>query len=236
MNSSDYQVSKIDKRLARTLIKTHHYSKAWSSSKYTIGLLKNDFVVGVACYGSPVGRMVSDSISPLIKQNEILELKRLWIADSEGKNVESWFLGQTFKWLKLNDKTIKVLVSYSDPDHGHLGIIYQATNWLYQGDQMNTSKSFFYKIKGNLLHPRTVFNKYGTNEESELRKIDPELQLVQTMYKHRYLYILAQKRERKRIVDSLKHPILPYPKSLDHSKMVGVNSLIQNEKSKKFFE
>ena len=35
--------------------------------------------------------------------------------------------------LRDNDKNIKVLLSYADNGQGHVGGIYKATNWIYQG-------------------------------------------------------------------------------------------------------
>jgi hypothetical protein len=45
----------------------------------------------------------------------------------------------------------------------------------------------------------------------KLIKIDPEYKKIETLRKHRYLYIL-DKRSKHRILEGLKHPLLPYPK------------------------
>ena len=63
----------------------------------------------------------------------ILELTRLYVDDGYGSNIESCALGKTFQWLRENDKNIKVLLSYADNGQGHVGGIYKATNWIYQG-------------------------------------------------------------------------------------------------------
>ena len=84
--------------------------------------------MGVAVYGFPVGRQVVKSISPILENENVLELTRLWVAESEGKNTESYFLGRTFSWLKNNAPNVWILISYSDPMVEHVGIIYQATN------------------------------------------------------------------------------------------------------------
>ena len=86
-------------------------------------------MVGVATYGYPVGRLAAQSISEDLENNQVLELTRLFIFDGYGKNIESYFIGQTIKWLQSNTD-IKALISYADPKVGHKGGIYQATNWL----------------------------------------------------------------------------------------------------------
>jgi len=140
------------------------------------------------------------------------KLTRLWISDSEGKNAESWFLGQTFKWLKEYAPKIKVLMSYTDPTFGHIGTIYQASNWLYQGSDIRTADYFMYKINEECYHPRSVFSKYDTNDWATLQKLIPDIEMVSMEKKHRYLYILANKREKKKILQTLKHPLKPYTK------------------------
>lgn len=208
----DYIVKSINKKIAKQLIVANHYSGSWTACKHAIGMYKEKSIVGVAVYGTPIGRHASISISPLIKEGQVLELTRLWVNDTEGKNTESWFLGQTFRWLKQNDKDTKVLLSYSDPNAGHVGIIYQATNWIYQG--RNTDDRW-YLINGELLHPRTVYSRFGTRALDELKNMDvvKNVEIVEVERKYRYLYILTGKKERKKIIDSLYRPPLPYDKT-----------------------
>jgi len=210
-----YTVKLIDKKIAKELVIKNHYSHKWTSCRYAIGLIYDKEVVGVAVYGFPIGRRVIKSISYLLSNDDVLELTRLWLRDEEPRNTESWFLGQTFKWLRRNT-TILVLISYSDPMAGHVGIIYQATNWLYQGNNMMLVKGYLHRVNGEWLHPRTCVAKYGTIKRDKLLEIDTDYTRKPLKKKHRYIMIL-RKRDRKVILDNLKHPILSYPKSLANS-------------------
>tara|TARA_R100000458_G_C8218759_1_gene203800 strand:- start:279 stop:941 length:663 start_codon:yes stop_codon:yes gene_type:complete len=208
----DYQISLVDKAIARELIVANHYSHKWSSCRYALGLFLGDELHGVAIYGFPVGRQVVKSISPQLENQDVLELTRLWLKDEAPKNSESFFIGQTFKWLKENTNT-KVLISYADPMADHLGVIYQATNWLYQGNNTMLVKGYLHRLNGEWMHPRSVVAKYGTVKASKLLEIDPEYERKELKKKHRYIYILTDKREKKKILATLKHPVLPYPKN-----------------------
>tara|TARA_B100000287_G_scaffold435372_1_gene503347 strand:- start:1582 stop:2388 length:807 start_codon:yes stop_codon:yes gene_type:complete len=210
-DKSDYVIKPIDKKIAKELIIENHYSHAWTSCRYALGLFYDDNIVGVAVYGFPVGRQVVKSISPILENGNVLELTRLWVAESEGKNTESFFLGKTFSWLKENDKDIWILISYSDPMVDHVGIIYQATNWLYQGNNVKKGKSWMYKINNQWYHPRTVISNWGSTKDAIIAEVDENFEKVVMPKKHRYLYVL-NKRERKNILKSLKHPIVPYVK------------------------
>lgn len=194
--------------MAKELVVKNHYSHKWTSCRYAIGLFDDEELIGVAVYGFPVGRQTVKSIAPILGNDEVLELTRLWLVDEAPKNSESYFLGRTFDWLKKNTKT-KVLISYSDPLYGHVGTIYQATNWLYQGNNTMLVKGYLHLINGEIMHPRKVVSVYGTIKTNEILKIDPDYKRIETKKKHRYIYIL---RGKKKILQVLKHKILPYPK------------------------
>ncbi|KKN75720.1 hypothetical protein LCGC14_0378240 [marine sediment metagenome] len=212
-----YAVKLIDKRIAKELIVENHYSHKWSSCRYALGLFEISGarqsqlnLVGVAVYGFPVGRQVVKSITADMENCDVLELTRLWLRDEEPKNSESYFLGQTFQWLR-NNTIVKVLISYSDPMYGHTGVIYQATNWMYQGNNTMLIRGHLHVIHGETMHPRSVVAKYGTVRTSELKKIDPDYYRIELKKKHRYLYVLRRK-DRKSILSKLKHAVVEYPK------------------------
>jgi len=217
----NYTIDLIDKKTAKNIIIKNHYSHKWTSCRYAIGLFdteikSNDLfdkgkLIGVAIYGFPIGRQTIKSITPNLGNNEVLELTRLWLEDYAPKNSESYFLGKTFDWLRKNTD-IKVLISYSDPMQDHLGIIYQATNWLYQGNNTMLIKGYLHKINSKIMHARSVVALYGTINKEYLKNIDENYERIEMKKKHRYLYIL-HKKERKKIISELKHKILPYPKN-----------------------
>ena len=223
---SKLTVRKISKSVAKDIIVKNHYSHLWTKVSYAIGLYieddshewfnSGDKLIGVACYGDPIGRLSGQSITPLLDRTEVLELVRVFVFDDYGSNIESWFLGQTFQWLRTNVPQIKGLISYSDPKEGHNGTIYQATNWLYQGDKLrfNDSWSFKFSEGGEWQHGRTIFPYYGTNNPTKIQEqIDKPFWIRKEPRKHRYVYILAKGGERRKLLKSLKHPILEYPKS-----------------------
>ena len=69
------------------------------------------------------------------RSRDVYELNRLWISDGLPKNIESRFIGWCLRELKrIRPNTI--LVSYADGSKGHVGIVYQATNWTYTGQSL----------------------------------------------------------------------------------------------------
>jgi len=168
-------------------------------------------LIGVIVYGDPIGRHSGGSISELLDRTEVYELVRLYIHDGYGSNIESWFISQSFKWLKENTD-IKALISYADPKEGHAGTIYQATNWIYQGNSIRPNDTYSFKLKENddWIHGRTLANTYKTNDVEKLKKkIGHTFWYRVEPLKHRYVYLL---KNRKKLLKNLKHPSLPYPK------------------------
>ena len=205
----------IQKPLARSIIEKNHYSGRLSSCRYALGVFYQpgnqhkffdeleEKLVGCITYGFPIGRRVLGSIFKEdleLTTKNILELTRLFIHDGYGKNIESYVISQSFKWLKKNAPDIKVLISYADPEQNHAGGIYQATNWLYQGC-------------GDIQMAPTFSSLYGSSNVEHLKKqIGHTFWLKKEAEKHRYLYFLGNKKENKLFITTLNHPLLSYPK------------------------
>lgn len=227
IDKSKITIREISKKIAKDMIIKNHYSHKWTSCRYALGIFyetdnqhaffdeKEEKLAGVAIYGYPVGRLTAGSISDYLKPDEVLELTRLFIFDDYGKNTESVVLSKTFNWLKQYAKDIKVLVSYSDPEQGHLGIIYQATNWIYQGNSIRLMKNYGIKLSkdGDWMHSRTVSATYGSHNVEHLKKkIGHTFWRKEEPEKHRYVYLLCNKKERKELMNNLKYEVLTYPK------------------------
>lgn len=224
---SKLSIRLVSKDIAKDIIVNNHYSGIWTKVSYAIGLFYisndehkffggvNEKLIGVACYGDPIGRHSGASISETLDRTEVLELTRLFVFDGYGSNIESWFVGQTFNWLRENVPHIKALVSYSDPKVGHLGTVYQATNWVYQGNRIrpNDSWSFKWSEIDEWHHSRTSYVKYGTNDPKIIQTmVTSPFWIKKEPRKHRYVYILLYGKEKKKLFKSLKYPSLPYPK------------------------
>lgn len=224
-----FVVRTVSKSAAKDLIIKNHYTHKWSLCQVAYGVfyksdVGNRFIessqedlIGTCIYGNPVGRSAAESFSKLVKIDEVLELTRLWIADGYGKNIESWVISQTFKLIKKEFPKIKIVMSYSDEEQGHTGTIYQAAGFYYQGNRsIALMPNFSLSLTGppyKWIHSRTVQSTYGShNIEYLKKKIGHTFWRKKESTKHRYFYVLTNKVEKKKILASLKHPCIPYPK------------------------
>jgi hypothetical protein len=225
-------VKKTDKSSAEEMIVKYHYSRKFSLCQIAYGIFYitdkqykfidavEEKLIGVVVYSQPAGRSAASSISDLIKVDECMELIRLVILDGYGKNIESYCISQSFKLLQKEFPEIKCVISYADNEAGHCGIIYQAANFLYQGNsEIALMPNYSISLTNNpykWMHSRTAFATFGSHNVVHLkRKIGHTFWRKKEAKKHRYFYLLGDKKEKKLILKNLKHPILSYPKNVN---------------------
>jgi len=208
------EMREISTSVCKDIVMKHHYSHAWPAAQLNLGFYIDDVLNGVIVYGpSATPKMKNSLPSP-----NYWELQRLYSFDWAGKNVESFMIGASIRYIKKNYTEIDCLISFADPNQGHVGTIYQATNWLYCG-MSDVAGGYQYKFDGKWEHPRTTMARLKTRNHKNIMKMYPNLEYRKTIRKHRYIYLLPNnKRHRKELINNLKnkYEILPYPKkSLD---------------------
>ena len=236
-NPDKISVRPIEKHLAEQIIVKHHYTHKWSLCQVAYGIFymtdheckfvedKEEKLIGCMVFGQPVGRSAAESISELIKIDEVFELTRLFIHDGYGRNIESYCLSQALKLIKIGFPKIKAILTYADGEQGHKGTIYQACGFSYQGNSsLALMPNFSISLIGtpyNWMHSRTVSSTYGSHNVEHLKKrIGQTFWRKKESAKHRYVCLLGNKLEKKKILSNLKHPFLPYPKFTDHIDLI----------------
>ena len=109
----------------------------------------------------------------------------------------SHFVSATLRMLKSFDW---IVVSYSDTAMNHHGYVYQACNFLYTGTSAPHADKYVPEGSGHNRHA----------ESFDVRKDEFS---VERSIKHRYVYFCTKsKRLKKEWMNSLRYPVLPYPK------------------------
>lgn len=208
MDSFDYSritTQEIPFRLAKDIIIKYHYSHAFPAAELCLGFYVDGKLNTVIVYGKSATSKMADSLP-----GKYLELVRLFSFDWAGKNMESYCIGKSIKYIQKNHNDIKVLVSFADPEQGHNGTIYQATNWLYCG---KSQPDEWYIVDGEKIHPRSMVARYGTRGEKKLHQLGIKYERKKLHGKHRYIYILGKnKKENKKLKQELQYELLPYPR------------------------
>ena len=135
---------------------------------------------------------------------DCLTLTRLWLAGELLPNSESRVLGFVIRALR-NHSRLKFLLTYAEPAVGHMGTIYQASNWLYTG--LSDAMPLYDPGDGRLRHSRSLSHACGTNSVRHFADHGVEIKVVQQSRKHRYIHFLDPAWRPR-----LQVPVYPYPK------------------------
>lgn len=201
MGKADLRIDWATHEAAKYACMNWHYSKCLPVGKLVkVGAWEDGKFIGVVLFGRGATPNLGRPYN--LGQDECVELVRIALTkhDSPVSRVASLAM----KFLSRSNPKLRLIVSFADQSQGHHGGIYQAGNWVYNG-QGDPSK--FYMIRGKLTHPRSIGAKGLVQNIYGARQIDPNATVVDVPGKHRYLMPLdAEMRER--ILPLSK----PYPK------------------------
>lgn len=204
----------INYQTAKRIVETYHYAKRTPSILLAIGMYVDDVLAGVITYGMMASPNAQKAPLGENYSHNTIELNRLFVFEWAGRNSESWLIGQSFKWLQEILPERFVLVSYADKGENHIGYIYQATNWFYTGLSIPGGNPTEMFVDGNRMTTKNAYDRYGSQGIKELEQaghtvIKPQDKRTE---KHRYVYFLGDKRQRKKMRTLLRWPVLEYPK------------------------
>tara|TARA_R110000782_G_scaffold232816_1_gene318999 strand:- start:38 stop:688 length:651 start_codon:yes stop_codon:yes gene_type:complete len=197
MIQEDYKVKSIKTELCKEWLLYKHYAKRIPSISYAFGLFEGDVLQGILTIGKPPSPSLCVGVCGEHNSKFVYELNRLCVNDDLKKNVLSYFVSQCLK--KLNNI---ILVSYADTSQNHNGYIYQATNWIYTG--LSAKRTERYDIDNPNRHSKSVTENKNINYQ--------DLAVRERPQKHRYIFFIASKKQKKRWNRELNYPVCDYPK------------------------
>lgn len=165
-----------------------HYAKRIPQIIYAFGLYVENELKGIVTYGKPASPFVCIGVCGKDHQDKVIELNRLCLEDNL-PNQSSFLVANSIKLLPKPS----IIVSYADCGQSHIGYVYQATNFLFTG----TTKE------------RTDIGSDG--KHARHHKGNKSIRQHRSS-KHRYVFIHANKIEKKLLTQSLLWEIQPYPK------------------------
>lgn len=202
LGNHNVRVEQIGKETYKNWLLTIHYAKRIPPISFAYGLVENGLTVGIVSFGSPASPQVARSVFPSDAKT-VLELNRLVLL-TPTKNAASFLVGCALKLLPP-----RVVVSYADGKMGHVGYIYQATNFWYAGEA--TAHDHEYVIDGKPVHPRTLASRGITNPKQWAA--ENGVQTVRPHGKHRYVFITGNRRQTKELIKGIKWKLSKcYPK------------------------
>ena len=180
-----------------------HYAKRIPQIMHSFGLYIDGALKGVVTYGIPASPALCMGICGKEYSDKVLELNRLCLMENN-KNESSFLVSHSIQLLPKPT----IVVSYADTSQGHVGYVYQATNFLYTGLSANRVD---WTIKGmEHKHSKTISD--GMTLESIKEKYGDDFYYTERSRKHRYIFFHGSKTDKKIMRKLLKYNVEPYPK------------------------
>jgi hypothetical protein len=203
---TDLIVADCDRARLRALIANNHYSGTCSAITVGYGIWHKGSLAGGIVFSTGAGRF-ANTYCRVCAPIEVVELTRLWLADDMPGNSESRVIGIALRALKKGRGRFRAVLSYADEFSGHVGTIYQATNWYYMGATTTNNRI---QIGDKIVHHRGLTNRYGVRSIEKLRQVmgRTDIDYVRSeACKHAYVYPLEPEAEAY-----CKANCKPYPK------------------------
>jgi hypothetical protein len=217
VRSVDVNSEKVDLKLdwcsheaAKYACEHWHYSKCMPAGKTVkIGIWENKKYIGCIIYSMGANKALMNPYG--LTQFEGCELTR--IALNKHITEVSRIVRISIAMLKKQSQGLRLIVSFADSGHEHIGGIYQAGNWIYTGD---TKEEYEYYYAGRWMHRRSAGSLRGTISGLEKRK---------NGFRRRYLMPLDK--EIAKQIESLRKP---YPKKTSGGSVTVAQPAIQQER------
>lgn len=210
-----YDVKEISANAALEMVIKYHYSNTLPRlNKHFVGFYKGGRLVGVVTLGHGTRpRHTIQKLFPGLDTKDYYEIGRMCMTDEMQRNSESQMLSLLSRWIKKNEPQIKVLFTWADGMMGKPGYVYQACSFSYVG----FIETDMYVKDGVKIHPRKMKKLIAPNDRritvrpslEEMRKYGIEHWRGRQF---KYFKILAPRKEKKRLLKTLKEPLQEYPK------------------------
>lgn len=193
----------------------YHYSTHASNQLWRFGLWHGVTLWGIAGFNLPTRETCESLFGEEHGADKVAHLSRLALAEHAPRNSESRLLSGALAALHADAPRLWAVVTYADILQGHIGYVYQATNALYTGIGSKGVPRYV-APDGRVLG--TYLNGHGMGVREARRR---GFEVIEGRGKHRYVYLLGSRAQRRARRKLLKLPVLPYPKTLDELPVGG---------------
>lgn len=192
----------------REFTQRYHYTGHAGADLWRWGLWSGAVLMGVVSYNNGT-RTSAAAVFGAEHSAHVWHMGRLALADECPHNSESHLIGASLRAITAEYPEVWAVLTFAAMDQGHIGYVYQATNALYTGTG-GSACGFNYTDASSRIMTYRPGRQSITPEAAIARGWTKHL----TLPKHRYVYILGNKTQRRERLSLLKLPRLPYPKQV----------------------
>lgn len=198
----DMTLGPVTARDVREFCRRYHYSGLGGNAQWRWGLWHGVVLYGVISYNLPT-ISTCEAVFGAEHKHRVWHISKLAMADAAPPNSESRIIGLSLQAVRRENPDVWAVITYADPTVSHVGTIYQATNALYTGTGGHVH--YWLDAAGN----RRAEHMDGKT----VTAADTGWTRHRGQPKHRYLYLLGSKTQRRQSRALLRFPVLPYPKA-----------------------
>ena len=183
------RLERASSKAVRFAIMNWHYSKAVPSVILAYSVFNEEGEwCGVICYSNGASPNIGSPFG--LRQGQIVELVRVALNGKQQSTSKA--VAISLRLLKKDAPAVQMVVSFADLEQGHIGTIYQASNWTFIGYSTNDTK---YRVRGKVYHPKSLHSLYGKGGQSLAwlkANVDPNAEVFVTKGKPKYIYPLTK--------------------------------------------
>lgn len=139
--------------------KRFHYAKVTPTYCNAYSVFQDGEWCGCILYSAGANNHIGSPYG--LYMGEVVELVRVALNGKQNKTSEA--VSMSLRRLHHDNPKVRLVVSYADSGQGHVGTIYQATNWDYVGVSKGQSYIF---VNGAARHKRYFASKGGPRQSN----------------------------------------------------------------------
>ena len=197
VNIKDAECRDISHIQAKKIIEKYEYLGTYCNAPiFAHGIYFENHLAGCVVFGAPSPPSIAASVVGKETAGAVIQLARGACVHWAHPHSASMLIASALK--SAQAKGYGCAVAFSDPDAGEIGTVYQATNWIYCG--LTAKRPDYFNAKGE-----RHTGPFKKGQVKHLIKGD-------RTRKHRYVFLMGNKKQRKVMKENLKWGVWPYPK------------------------
>lgn len=180
------------RKVAESTIIKNHYSHCFPSGKSYIFKIRPALIV----YSIPANKNLTRFV--LGRDGCLWELSRLWAPDGHEPNLLTRVISKSIGLLQRVEPDIEALVSFADPNVGHLGGVYRAASWTYTG-QSSKERYYRHRRTGQVVARR----KFHSGQRCMTKAQIENMGYVEILLPGKHRFVKGLSRQAKRDIKQL---------------------------------
>lgn len=191
---------------AKYAVTNWHYSKTMPVNKTArVGVWEDGAFIGCIIFSCGSAGVGSIGKSLGLAQTSVVELAR--VALNDHRSSVTRIVSIAIKMLVRSQPGLRLIVSYADPEQGHIGSVYQGGNWVYAG--RSSKDTAFIDQSGKRWHSRSV-SESGFKVHCGVRSRCPKPSTMTAVeVEPKFKYLMPLDADMRKQIEPLARP---YPK------------------------